>query len=321
MDSSVTTISNFNITYQNIQYNACVKIYVDGDIYIGLENDMTKVLHCVTLTPKQILALTTLAGFTVDSHKFYNVLVTGMKHSTSNSKSEIKSTFIQSVDDGNFHIEITWMIPFSIEKKFIISLADANISDLDRMIKINTEFNNNKKMLDNYILDREEKSGHPNIAVYVDSDPRKYEQTTFTFTFNKKHTASVLLIHGNLSVMGVNSGSMVQIWSFGSSDKKTVVNGQTENYVPQNSGYSSCPRTIPCMALITGHETTGPQQLSLSWKFSHIMPFLEINPCGSVSIIRVEEILFLANCGDISIPQITCNKPVKYVFDQSSATP
>lgn len=138
-----------------------------------------------------------------------------------------------------------------------------------------------------------------NVTVYNDKTERPYDMTTFKFNVDKKFKETILLITANICVVGVNCGHLVQIWKYGDDKvKTTIAYGQTENYHDKGA---NVPRSIPCMCVIEGHDVTGVQELSLNWRFSHVYPFMKVNPATTqgqseviqqpTSVVKVEEIM------------------------------
>ena len=135
-----------------------------------------------------------------------------------------------------------------------------------------------------------------NQTVFVDDARRPYAPNTkhvYSCVVDKKHPNSILLIQANISVMGEQNAQTCQIWTYGGTTKAY---GQSENY-SCNSEYA---RPMPGFAVIKGHTTIGPQELSLSFK-GNLLPFKMINPnktdhanfyeCQTTSVYTITELM------------------------------
>lgn len=300
-------------------WNIHVLLHKDGDVAVVAENDTDKTEYRTLKKPKEILEITKLAGIELTPVPFFNLLVNGVANgSQKTGKVESTVSLTAALTKELLKFDIDWSIVAGpgliIEKTFELELANTNRGEADRIARMIGDLD--VKILKLEAMERELAKPAPtvdfaktraeqprnsnllHITVHNDKAARDYEQTTFSFKVDKKHPDSILVITANLCVLGINSGSEIQIWTYGDVEK-TVAYGQSENYNKDGDGL---PRNISGMCVIDGHKKTGPQTLTLSWRFSNIVPFYKLNPyepkdgiaIGNLpptSVVRVEELL------------------------------
>ena len=233
-----------------------------------------------------------------------------------------KDAFVKfdcTFDIPNINFKVYWQINANISREFEFVLTKIEVSDVDRMSKILDDFmkiktNMNEqiqiiqshkneevnklteeiKELKKNLAIKDNTNNLINITIYKDSTRRDYVngQPVIKFKVNKKRPETTLLVQANLCVHGEGNAETCQFWKYGG----TTSCGQSECY-SNNSGYA---RSVMCSCVITGHATTGEQELKLEW-LSGMTPFMLLNPnkadhpnfgeCQTCSIVRVEEIL------------------------------